>query len=158
VTAPLAELRGQLLDAGQGIVALSLQALVLRGELINAGAEVGGTELVELLAEGATDRRLESSDFFAQAAVVLLEQLLLQLPADWLLGTGVGAAGCGASLTVPRGFDVLAHALGVDEPVRHVRGAGDPGEGDRFVLRDQLVDNGQDAGALVARVLLSRVA
>ena len=88
----LAELVVQPLDLGQGIVALSQQTMVLRREFIDAGAEIGGAELVELLAEAATDSPLEPFDFFAQASVVLPEELLLQLPSGRLLGAGAGTA------------------------------------------------------------------
>lgn len=128
----------------------SVRRLVLGREFVDPGAEVGGAESVELLAEAAADGALESFDFFAQAPVVLLEQLHLQLPSARLPATGSGAVGCCASLTAPRSLYVLAHALGVDEPVRDVRCAVDAGEGDWLVVRDQLVDNGEHASALGA--------
>jgi hypothetical protein len=45
-------LRGQVGDESLGLVEVVLQPMVVRGEFVDAGAEVGGAVLVELLANG----------------------------------------------------------------------------------------------------------
>ncbi|MFE7404249.1 hypothetical protein, partial [Streptomyces sp. NPDC057557] len=45
---------------------------------------------------------------------------------------------------------VLAHAVGADETVGDVGGAGHAGEGDRLVVGVEPADEGQGAGAFVA--------
>src|SRR5688500_16833340 len=97
-------------------------------------------ELVELLADSSADCALEALYLVAQAPVVLLQELLLDPPSGRGLGAGEGVVGRGAALAPADGLDVLAHAFGVDEPVGDVRGAGHPGEGDRLVVGEQLVD------------------
>ncbi|MFJ1551147.1 hypothetical protein [Streptomyces sp. NPDC088246] len=52
---------------GEGV----FEALVGDGEFVDAGAEVGGADLVDLLARGAAQGGLEVFDFLAQPSVVL---------------------------------------------------------------------------------------
>ena len=96
------------------------------------------------LSRSARSRRISS-----RATARLVRRLA------WLTGSPRpgGARGAGAGLAIGLaalgGFEVLADAVGVDQPGRHSGGGGDCGRGDRCPGGFQVPDGGEGALALV---------
>ena len=110
------------------------------------GAELEAEAGAELVAFGAEPADLVAGDGQVGAQAGLGGRLA----AAWR-GRGAGA-GLVLGLAAPGGFDVLADAVGVDQPGGHPGGGGDRGRGDRCPGGFEGLDGGQGALAFVVAV------